>query len=391
MAISIWKWEKLDMTMLSRNRIGLHMAAAACFAFAAILSNGHAFGQTKANIEVLSSEYSGEFNVAVNKSQILRLDVPFTDLLVGNSKIADVVPLTNRTIYVLGKQIGSTSLSIYGTSKRLIAVLDLMVTHDIETIKARLFEMLPGQTIEVRAIGDAVALSGTVSSSTYISRALAIAERHAPGKVTNLMAVQGSQQVMLAVRFAEVRRSTMKDIGFQNSFATSIGNLAFTLLTGIPAPAATFLTGLASYQSGKTTVNTLFDALEQKGVVKTLAEPTLIAMSGDTASFLAGGEFPIPVAQDSDSGGSTITIEFKQFGVSLAFTPTVLDNDLINLIVSPEVSAIDPAASITISGLQIPGLRTRRATTTVEPCNWARSASPLEDWEATDKPMEALG
>jgi len=132
------------------------------------------------------------------------------------------------------------------------------------------------------------------------------------------------------------------------------------------------LTGFASggvtsiSLGGGTDLTAIFDALEKKGVVKTLAEPSLIALSGDTASFLAGGEFPVPVAQDVNDGGNTITVEFKEFGVSLAFTPTVLDDGLMNIVVSPEVSAIDPSNSTRVNDLIVPGLSVRRATTTVE-------------------------
>jgi pilus assembly protein CpaC len=136
-------------------------------------------------------------------------------------------------------------------------------------------------------------------------------------------------------------------------------------LNGFFSPTAV-ATGTVTFDIGAATIDLLFDALEEKGVVKTLAEPNLIALSGDTASFLAGGEFPVPVAQNTDEGQSTITIEFKEFGVALAFTPTVLDDGLINVIVSPEVSRIDPTNAVIIQGFEIPGLTTRRATTTVE-------------------------
>jgi pilus assembly protein CpaC len=178
---------------------------------------------------------------------------------------------------------------------------------------------------------------------------------------------------MLAVRFAEVKRTAFKELGINvNAFIRS-GSATFSFLSGLPVLGAIgggggFLNG------GSTVVGTaaggdfvgFLDALEQKGVVKTLAEPNLIALSGDTASFLAGGEFPIPVAQNVSGGSTTITIEFKEFGVSLAFTPTVLADGLISLDVAPEVSAIDPATSVTISGLTVPGLTTRRAHTTIE-------------------------
>jgi pilus assembly protein CpaC len=298
---------------------------------------------------------------------VLRLDLSFADLLVGNAEVADVLALTDRSIYVLGKTPGSTSLTIYGRNKELLAVMDLVVTVDVEGLKARLFELMPDEEIEVRAVNESVILSGRVSSSVRLARAMDVAERYAPENVTNLMSVTGSQQVMLAVRFAEVQRRLVKELGINtqvsgSDFAVSVGD---ALLNGFFSAAA-FATGSATFGIGSVTLDFLFDALEEKGIVKTLAEPNLISLSGDTASFLAGGEFPVPVAQNTEGGQTTITIEFKEFGVALAFTPTVLDDGLINVIVNPEVSRIDPTNSVTLQGFDIPGLTTRRATTTVE-------------------------
>jgi pilus assembly protein CpaC len=241
------------------------------------------------------------------------------------------------------------------------------VTVDVEGLKTRLFELMPNEEIEVRAVGESVILSGRASSSVRLARALDVAERYAPDNVTNLMSVTGSQQVMLAVRFAEVQRRVVKELGLNtqvsgSDFAVSVGD---ALLDGAFSATA-IATGTATFGIGSVTLDFLFDALEEKGVVKTLAEPNLIALSGDTASFLAGGEFPVPVSQETSGGQATITIEFKEFGVALAFTPTVLDDDLINVVVSPEVSRIDPTNAVTIQGFNVPGLTTRRATTTVE-------------------------
>lgn len=326
-----------------------------------------AWSQPNVTTEVGETRHAGEFIVPVNKSQILRLDVPFADLLVGNADVADVLALTDRSIYVLGKKPGSTSLTVYGRNRSLIAVMDLVVTVDVEGLKARLFELMPEEEIEVRAVNESVILSGKVSSSVRLQRALDVAERFAPEQVTNLLSVTGSQQVMLAVRFAEVQRRVVKELGLNtqvsgSDFAVTVGD---ALLGSIFSPTS-FATGTVTFGIGAATVDLLFDALEEKGVVKTLAEPNLIALSGDTASFLAGGEFPVPVAQNTDEGQSTITIEFKEFGVALAFTPTVLDDELINVVVSPEVSRIDPTNAVVIQGFEIPGLTTRRATTTVE-------------------------
>jgi pilus assembly protein CpaC len=323
----------------------------------------------------------------------LKLDVPFADLLVGNAEIADVLALTDRSIYVLGKAVGSTSLTVYGRNKTLIAVLDLVVSYDIEMIKARLFELMPEERIEIRPMNTGIALSGTLSSATRMKRALTIAEQYTGGgNVINLMAVQGSQQVMLSIRFSEMSRAVAKSIDFStaildNDFAIITGLTGFPLselLTGgsaligdevVPlsplaiaggAPRRGFGSAIGTQSFGSTTVAATFDALEAKGLVKTLAEPTLVALSGDTADFLAGGEFPIPVAQDD----STISVEFKEFGVAMAFTPTVLDNGLINLAISVEESSIDTrpnAPNVSVSGgIETPSLITRRANTTIE-------------------------
>jgi len=336
------------------------------FIFATLLASAlvvAAPGWTQPNIMVQGDEtrHAGEFVVPINKSQVLQLDVPFADLLVGNSGIADVLALTDRTIYILGKALGSTSLTIYSREKNLIAVLDLVVSPDIEGLKARLFEIMPDEKIEIRSANGAVVLSGTVSGNTTMDKVLAVSERFAPGLVTNLMSVEGSQQVMLRVRFVEVNRTILKELGF--NFDIFEGDFSFTS-GSVPL---SFPSGVASVLGatvGALTISAVISALEKKGLTKILAEPNLIALSGDTASFLAGGEFPIEVAQSGAGVGdnAAITIEFKEFGVALAFTPTVLDDGLINLVVEPEVSALD--FSVARNG--VPGLTTRRASTTVE-------------------------
>ncbi len=339
-----------------------------------------AWAQTEVRLRPGPSKYAGSYEVPINKSGVLRIDTPFVDILVGNANIADALPLTDRSIYVLGKALGSTSLSLYGRNgdaKTLLAIVDLVVTHDLAGIKRHMFELLPAERIQVRTAQDAVVLSGTVASATHVANALAIAERYAPGKVTNMLRVKGSQQVMLAVRFAEVKRTALKDLGVNVDVLAQVGSVAISAFTG---GFSTLLTGAAPLVSpfGVLDVNAnvnknvqvraVIDALEQKGIVKVLAEPNLIALSGDTASFLAGGEFPIPVAQGGagTTGNNAITIEFKQFGVGLSFTPTVIGDDTISMVVAPEVSALDFSTQITISGVRVPGLTTRRVKTTIE-------------------------
>lgn len=348
------------------------LAGALLFGGAVLGFAGSAAAQPTITTLSDKSSFAGDFEIPVNKSQILKVDRAFKDILVGNPKIADVLPLTNRTLYILGKELGTTSLSIYGADKSLLAIVDLVVTHNVDGLKAKVFELFPDEKVEVRTVNDAIVLSGAMSSGARLQSVVELAERFAPGKVTNMMTLTGSQQVMLAVRFAEVKRTAFKELGINLNVLVRSGAATFSLLSGLPVLGA--LPGAGFLNGGTTLAGTayngdftgLLDALEQKGVVKTLAEPNLIALSGDTASFLAGGEFPIPVAQNTSGGGSTITIEFKEFGVSLAFTPTVLSDGLISLDVAPEVSAIDNTTSVQLNGLLVPGLTTRRAHTTIE-------------------------
>ena len=177
--------------------------------------------------------HAGEFVVPVNKSQVLRVDQPFTELLIGNPEIADVVALTNQTVYVLGKQLGTTNLTIYGPRRQLLAVLDLVVSYDVESLKAKLHEVLPGETIEVRTVNGGVLLGGKVSNATALSDALAIAGQYAPDSVTNAMTVEGSQQVMLQVKFAEVSRNVVRQLGIGHDLAVT-GDLAFGGFPALP-------------------------------------------------------------------------------------------------------------------------------------------------------------
>ena len=313
--------------------------------------------------------HAGEVLVPVNMSEVIQLDGAFGEVSIGNPEIADVVPLTTSSIYVFGKQFGTTSLTVTGGNGQVMAVVDLVVSFNIDELKQRLHDLVPGQHFEVRPAHDGLVLSGQVASAAALDRALAIANRYAPDRVTNLVEVTGSQQVMLAVRFAEVERSVVKQLGFTNAFAINGDDVSANLITGDGARSAPPSFAIADIAAtiGDLSLDLLLDTLEDKGVIKTLAEPNLIALSGDSAEFLAGGEFPIPVGRDEDDdGGVDVTIEFKEFGVSLSFTPTVLASDFINLELFTEVSEIDPNSSILADDLVIPGLKVRRAETTVE-------------------------
>jgi len=358
---------------------------AACIAATAVLAAAPALAQV--TVSDADEVRAGELSVPLNKSQVLRSDRPFAKALIGNPDIADVLPLSDRSLYVLGKKMGTTSLTLYDRSNMLIAVVDVAVGPDVIALKRQLSELMPGDQVGARISNDSVVLEGIVSSGPAADRAVQLAETYAPGKVVNLMSIGSAQQVMLEVRFSEVRRGAFKDLAI-GGFLTGSGSHGFSGAIGAGAglgPDSGDIDGDGNTGEGVLTLGSIVDsfgvfsrmfriaglnidatlnALERKGVVTTLAEPTLVALSGETASFLAGGEFPIPVAQGGES--NAISVEFKQFGVSLAFTPTVLADGVINLEVAPEVSAIDVSAGVTINNIRVPGLQTRRAKTTVE-------------------------
>ncbi|WP_260482898.1 type II and III secretion system protein family protein [Sphingomicrobium flavum] len=352
-------------------------------ALIALAMTGAALGAAPAGAQMISAAegvHAGELAVPVNKSQVLRADRPFAKALIGNSAIADVLPLSDQSLYVLGKSMGTTSLTLYDSSNRLIAVVDVMVGPDVTGLKRQLSQLLPSDNVGARMVNDSIVLEGIVSSAVAADRAMQIADTYAPGRVVNLMSIGSSQQVMLEVRFSEVNRNAVKELGTgffisdNDQYGAAVGDGASVFDRGNPAGVA--LDQVSGAYAAITGSFTLFgqnvaaslDALERKGVATTLAEPTLVALSGETASFLAGGEFPIPVAQSgsADGGVSAISVQFKQFGVGLNFTPTVLADGVINMIVAPEVSSIDPSASVAVNGIVVPGLRTRRAMTTVE-------------------------
>jgi pilus assembly protein CpaC len=349
-----------------------------------------------AQISVASGVNAGELDVPVNKSQVVRADRPYSKALIGNPEIADIVPISDTSVYVLGKKTGTTSLTLYDRSNRLIAVLDVVVGPDVMALKRQLSELIPGDDVSVRMANDSVILEGIVSNAVAADRANQIAETYAPGKVVNLLSLGSSQQVMLEVRFAEVKRSALSQIGVSWFVGSDAGKLDGVVggdasrtpdtsdldgdgnklepINKLGSIVGSFGIVSRAFRAFGENFNVTLDALERKGAVTTLAEPTLIALSGETASFLAGGEFPVPVVQNSGGGGGgagggnsgAFTVEWKPFGVSLAFTPTVLADGVINLVVAPEVSSIDPSASIVINNLSIPGIQTRRARTVVE-------------------------
>src|SRR6056297_454010 len=326
-------------------------------------------------LQVMRGAASGALNVPMNRAVVVESETPFAELSIANPGIADISTLSDRTIYVLGKAPGRTTLTLLGPDGRLITNVEVQVSPDVAEFKERLRQILPNESIEVRTANDGIVLSGTVSSIQKLDRALDLAQRYAPDRVSNLMSVGGEQQVMLKVRFAEMQRSVSKGLQSGLLGANVGGDVEFDFGAGSgrlqPGAIGSGIINLDPTANGAFNIagsigdlalNVLIEALESKGVARTLAEPNLTALSGQQASFLAGGEVPIPVVDDEGS----VAIEYKPFGVELTFTPRVVDGDVINIEMIAAVSGIDPTVSIQNAGFSVNGFRRRETSTTVE-------------------------
>ncbi|MDB5660631.1 MAG: Type and secretion system protein precursor [Cypionkella sp.] len=325
-------------------------------------------------LRVMEGSASAPLNVPMNRAVVVESDVSFAELSIANPGIADISTLSDKSIYVLGKTPGRTTLTLLGPDGKLISNVDVHVTPDIAEFKERLQQILPGENIEVRTANDGIVMSGTVSSTAKLDRALDLAQRYAPERVSNLMNVGGTQQVMLKVRFAEMQRSVSKNLsaslgisgGKNMGIVGATGTLANqskdNIKDGFVALKDNTQGALGlGFTAGSLEFAVLLEALESKGVVRTLAEPNLTALSGQEAKFLAGGEYPIPV---SDKDG--VKIEYKPFGVELNFTPTVVDGDIINLVINAAVSSIDTSTGVTTAGFSYNAFKRRETSTTVE-------------------------
>jgi pilus assembly protein CpaC len=327
--------------------------------------------------------------LVAGKSLVYRSPVPFMRASLANPEIAETLVLSPRELYVMGKSIGMTNLTLWGRDGRVTTVHDVEVAPDLAQLKTQLHQLLPDETqLQVTATHDHVTLSGTISSVVRLNQVLALAEAYTPKKVVNLLQVSGVQQVMLEVRVAEMDRTLLRRLGFNASFTDGSGrsfgvsalrNLASVLPAGdsgaaiIPGAFAAIappfglalgqaVNALFRFQSGSSTWTGFIDALKENNLAKVLAEPTLVAISGQEASFLAGGEFPIPVPQ---AFGVT-TVQFKKFGVQLSFTPVVLDHRRMSIAVTPEVSELNFANGLVLQGVTVPSINTRRASTVIE-------------------------
>ena len=314
--------------------------------------------------------------LGVGKSKVIDLTAPIKRASLANPEVADTVVLSPKQIYLTGKAIGVTTLTLWKENGDLFSVFDVRVTPDLSQLREQLHKILPSERdMLVMATHDHITMSGTVSSLSLQARALEIAEPYAPKKVVNFLSVGGAQQVMLEVRVAEMNRNLIRRIGVNMSGVGQGGNFGVTALNSITSLSGSGTTADPLSQLVSSTVNALvrfhtgditwtgfIDALKEEDVLKVLAKPTLVAVSGQEAQFLSGGEFPFPVPQ----AFGIITIQYKKFGVGLAFTPTVLSNNRISMSVSPEVSELDFSNALRLQGFTVPTIATRRATTVVE-------------------------
>jgi pilus assembly protein CpaC len=369
---------------------------------AGTLGCGEALAQR--SIQIGQAKRTATVTVYIGKSEDVRTDASFVELIVGDPEVADVNPLTDRSLSILGKKNGTTRVSAYAEGKKLIGVFDVEVVYDTSLLQTEIRRRFPGANLKVAAVNGRIMLSGTAPDGPTVDKAVLIAKQFGPD-VINMVNVLSPQQVMLEVRFVEATRQAGRDLGVQwNVFGqrnlANIGNrtpsgelpvtnsnpngnsrfsqpgvteggrnvgqnslgISPVVVAGVLSGTAPFGVIVSKMLAAGFETDVIVNALEQKGVARSLAEPNLVALSGDTASFLAGGEYPIPVP----GALGTITIDYKRYGVGLAFTPTVLSGGLINMKIEPEVSQLDFSHTVTIAGLSVPPLIVRRASTTVE-------------------------
>ena len=354
--------------------------------------------------------------VPIYHSKAVGLDRPAARVSVGNPDIADILILRASQLYVIGKDLGTTNVLLWDKSDNLVGNFDVQITHDLEDLKRKMFELLPDENIEVFSAQRSLVLRGTVSSVAAMDAALTIAkgylaqvgtsvettefamkgEDENEGDVINLMQVGGGQQVMLEVKVAEIERSTIKRMKAQfNAMSVRSNRWSFGGVNGgatfpdagvgtifqEPAPFGPAIDGFApsdlqiedaglfsSFLSSSAIFNLALDAAKENGMAKVLAEPTLTTLTGEQASFLSGGEFPIPVP----NGQNGTTIEFKEFGIKMDFLPVVLGNGKINFKLNVSVSELINDGSVSVSGADgitqfLPrSLRTRNASVTLE-------------------------
>jgi pilus assembly protein CpaC len=364
----------------NQRRMRIVLARLLSFPFVAALTLSLALVAVAVNDSRAADGGSGKtrfLSLGIGKSVVLDLPRDIKDVLVANPKVANAVVHSAQRAYVIGAEVGQTNIVFFDSEGQQIAAYDIAVTRDLNGVRAALKLMVPGGNVQIEGVGDGVVLTGTASSPIEAQQAGDLAARlvGSADKVVNSIVVRGKDQVMLKVTVAEVSRSIIKQMGIDLTASLNYGNSAVTFnnanpftANGQPITSNSVVTKFGTTPSVQATLR----AMESAGVVRTLAEPNLTAVSGEAATFIAGGEFPIPtgVTCQTTAAGSVgqcaPSIAFKRFGISLNFTPVVLTEGRISLRVMTEVSEVSNDNSITITGITVPSIKTRRAETTLE-------------------------
>jgi pilus assembly protein CpaC len=318
------------------------------------------FGQqAEAWTELKAEDGAPVLTLEQSRSTVVQTDEPFSMIVLSDPNIAETMVTTDRSFFVRGLQPGDTTILLYGEGGELVEMITLDVTLGLDGLRRDLDNMLPGEEITIYPVHDGIFLDGRVTTAAAADMILQVAERHVPGGVANGLTIRESQQVMLEVRFVEAGRDIVREIGFGNTIDANdaTADTPSGLLSGLAGKTVATFTNV-----GTENIDVTLSALESRGMIRTLARPNLISLSGDSASFLAGGEIPVPVQTDQGS----VSITYREFGVQLDFTPTVVGDGLINLQVAPEVSALDTRNGVRSAGVSVPALSVRRAQTTVE-------------------------
>ncbi len=339
-------------------------------------------------IHVAASDYESQpMTLGISKSVVVDLPRDVKDVLVADPKIANTVVRSSRRVFIIGSAVGQTNVYFFDAEGKQIAGFDIAVTRDLDGIRQAIHQVLPDADITVEGIGDGIILSGSASSPQEAQQAYDIAggllgpgSKDVPaGKIVNAIIVRGRDQIMLKVVVAEVERDVIKQLGINLAGSLNYGTAVVNFNNTNPFSVTGQSLSGSAISGGFTSVSATLQAMEQAGVIHTLAEPNLTAISGESATFVAGGEFPVlnGYSCSAATAGSTVqtcqpSIDFKKFGVSLDFTPVVLSEGRISLKVMTEVSDLSSQNSLTITEpgsnatATIPSIRTRRAETTVE-------------------------
>lgn len=316
------------------------------------------------------------YTIEVSKGKLIRLPAPASSVIAADPTVADVQVVSPSLVYINGKGIGETTVFAVDSQDREILHATVNVINNLSKLNKAVKALLPSANVSFQSVEGALIMNGDVDSPLQAEDVKRLASSFTKTNQTlvNMLHPLGSNQVMLKVKIAEVDRNELKRFGISLQNLSTVSNFTFGLLRGRQildsATSAltrngtdgTFFTG---FNDSKNSINGVIDALEDNGLVSTLAEPTLTTQSGQAASFLAGGQFPVPVVTGSGSSAQ-VSVTYQPYGVSLAFTPIVLSKERISLLVAPEVSSLSQTGAVTDAGFNIPALQTRKASTTVE-------------------------